>query len=94
MGGYLEIKLVKPTKVFSRTPDQASVEEFQSAQAHADMGTAGAGVLRETYATVRQELGGLDLTNAAAKAGLAAGRTARHSQTPHSVPASVAWSDH
>src|SRR5207302_7436936 len=49
MGGYLEIKLVKPTKVFSRTPDEASVDEFLPAQAQADIGAGDACVLGEAH---------------------------------------------
>jgi hypothetical protein len=57
MGGYLEIKLVKPTKVLSRTPDKASVDEILSAQAQADIRAGDAWVLGETNAAVWQELG-------------------------------------
>jgi hypothetical protein len=63
IGGYLEIKLVKPTKVFSRTPDEASVDQFLATQTEADVGAAGAGILRETDPAVRQELRGLDPAN-------------------------------
>jgi len=63
MGGYLEIKLVKPTKVFSRTPDQASVDEFLSAQAQADVRAADAGILGKPNSAVWQELGRFDATN-------------------------------
>src|SRR5205807_1421162 len=63
MGGYLEIKLVKPTKVLSRTPDKAGVDQFLSAQAQADIRASDAGVLGEANAAVRQELGCLYTTN-------------------------------
>jgi hypothetical protein len=49
MRGHLEIKLVNPTKVFSRTPHDLGVDEFLSAQAQVDTRAGGAEVL-ETYA--------------------------------------------
>jgi hypothetical protein len=45
MRGHLEIKLVNPTKVFSRTPHELGVDEFLSAQAQVDTRAGGAGVL-------------------------------------------------
>jgi hypothetical protein len=63
MGGYLEIKLVKPTKVLSGTPDKAGVDEFLSAQAQTDIRAGDAGVLGEANAAVRQELGFFNPTN-------------------------------
>jgi len=63
MGGYLEIKLVKLTKVFSRTPDEAGVDEFLSAQVQADIRAGDAGVLWKANAAVWQELGCLNPTN-------------------------------
>jgi hypothetical protein len=63
MGGYLEIKLVKPTKVLSRTPDKAGVDEFLSAQAQTDIWAVDAGVLGKANTAVRQELGCLNPTN-------------------------------
>ncbi|PYX48393.1 MAG: hypothetical protein DMG83_01685 [Acidobacteria bacterium] len=48
MRGHLEIKLVNPTKVFSRTPHDLGVDEFLSAQAQVDTRAGGAEVL-ETY---------------------------------------------
>jgi hypothetical protein len=51
MGGHLEIKLVNPTKVFSRTPHTLGVDEFLSAQAQVDTRAGSAGVLGKTYAT-------------------------------------------
>jgi hypothetical protein len=53
IGGLLVSKLVKPTKVISRTPDEGSVDKILSAQAKADIGTAAARVLRESDAAVR-----------------------------------------
>jgi len=60
MGGVLVIKLVKPTKVLSRSPDYAFLHQFLPSQTEADVGTAGAGVLGKADATVPQKLGGLD----------------------------------
>jgi hypothetical protein len=45
MRRHLEIKLVNPTKVFSRTPHDLGVDEFLSTQAQVDTGAGGAGVL-------------------------------------------------
>jgi hypothetical protein len=59
MGGFLEIKLVKPTKVFSRPPDYGFLRQFLPSQAEADVRAAGAGVLRKSDATVGHELTGL-----------------------------------
>jgi hypothetical protein len=63
MGGFLEIKLVKPTKVLSRTPDKAGVDQFLSIQAQADIRAGDAGVLGEANAAVWQELGCFNPTN-------------------------------
>jgi len=57
MGGFLEIKLVKPTKVVSRTPNEGCLNQFRSAQAEAHVWAGGTGILREPDAAVRQELG-------------------------------------
>src|SRR5579864_7493065 len=63
MGGYLEIKLVKPTKVFSGTPDEASVNEFLSAQAQSDIRAGGTRILGKPNSAVWQELACFDATN-------------------------------
>jgi hypothetical protein len=60
INGLLVRKLVKPTKVFSRTPNQGRVHQFLSAQAQTDIGTRGARVLRKPDTAVRQELSRLD----------------------------------
>jgi hypothetical protein len=60
IGGSLVIKLVKPTKVFSRPPDYTLFRQFLPSQAEADVGTAGAGVLGKADAAVGHELTGLD----------------------------------
>src|ERR1700751_4841512 len=63
MGGYLEIKLVKPTKVLSRAPNKAGVDQFLSAQVQADIRAGDARVLGKADAAVSQELGCLNPTN-------------------------------
>jgi len=61
MGGFLVIKLVKPTKVFcSWPPHQSGIGKILPSETQPDVGTAAAGVLGETNAAVGQELGGLD----------------------------------
>jgi hypothetical protein len=61
MGGFLVIKLVKPTKVFcSWAPHQGGFDQILAPEAQADIGTTATRVLRETNATVGQELCGLD----------------------------------
>src|SRR5207302_5069994 len=64
MGGFLVIKLVKPTKVFcSWPPHQSGVGKILPSETKPNVGTAGARVLREANAAVGQELGGLDPAN-------------------------------
>jgi hypothetical protein len=61
MGGILERKLVKPTKVIcSWTPHQRRFGEILPPQTKTDVGAAGAGVLGKADATVGQELGCFD----------------------------------
>jgi hypothetical protein len=60
MGSFLVAKLVKPTKVFSRSPYYAFLRQFLPSQAKADVRTAGAGVLGRADAAVGHELTGLD----------------------------------
>src|SRR5438105_9262017 len=60
-GGMLVRKLVKQTKVFgSWATYQRCFGQIWPSQTQTDVGTAGAGVLREADATVGQELGGFD----------------------------------
>src|SRR5579859_3882981 len=61
MGGFLVSKLVKPTKVFcSWTSHQSGCGEFLPSQTKPHIRTGAAGILREPYAAVGQELRGLD----------------------------------
>ncbi|MFY9908386.1 MAG: hypothetical protein WAK56_01020, partial [Candidatus Sulfotelmatobacter sp.] len=61
MGGFLVIKLVKPTKVFcSCTPYQGGCGEILPTQTEPNIRAATARVLRKTNAAVREELGGLN----------------------------------
>src|SRR3989441_8657148 len=61
MGGFLEIKLVKPTKVFgSWPPHQSGLDQILPSQTKAYVRAAAAGVLRETNTAVGLELGGFD----------------------------------
>ena len=60
MGGFLVIKLVKPTKVFcSWTPHQVA-STIPASQTQPHIRATAAGVLGEADAAVRQELGRLD----------------------------------
>src|SRR5438132_1885330 len=62
IGGFLVIKLVKPSKMLcSWPPDESGLDQLLASEAKPDIGTAAARVLRETDPAVRQELGGLDL---------------------------------
>jgi hypothetical protein len=64
MGGYLERKLVKPTKLFSSwTPDQSGFDQLVATEAHPDVGAGGTGILGEADATVGRELRSLDSLN-------------------------------
>jgi hypothetical protein len=63
MGGQLVRKFVKQTKVVSRTPDEAGVNEFLSAQTKANVRACRARVLGEPDAAVWQELRRLDPAN-------------------------------
>jgi len=56
MGGFLEIKLVKPTKVVSRPTNEGAFHQFLVSQAKANIWAADTGVLREPNAAVRKEL--------------------------------------
>src|ERR1019366_9485038 len=56
IGGSLVIKLVKPTKVFSRSPDHGFLRQFLTPQAEANVRTTGAGILRKADATVGHKL--------------------------------------
>src|SRR3989449_4782525 len=61
MGGFSVRKLVKPTKLFgSRPPHQSGLDQILPSQTEANIRTTAAGVLRETDATMGQELGGFD----------------------------------
>ena len=61
MGGVLVRKLVKHTKIFSSwAPHQPRLGQILSPQTQANVGTAGAGVLREADAAVGQKLGRFD----------------------------------
>jgi hypothetical protein len=65
MGGFLVIKLVKPTKVFgSWPPDEGGFDQLRFIQAQPEISTAAARVLGEANATVGQELCRLDLADA------------------------------
>src|SRR5438105_14652097 len=56
------MKLVKPIKAFcSWPPDESGLDQLLPSETKPDIGTAAARVLGETHATVRQELGRLDL---------------------------------
>src|SRR5437667_1626357 len=62
IGGFLVMKLVKPSKIFcSWPPDESGFDQLLPSEAKPDIGAAGAWVLGETDAAVRQELGRLDL---------------------------------
>src|SRR5437868_14127109 len=56
MGGLLVRKLVKQTKIVSRTAHQSGIDHFLLSQAEAHVRATGAGVLRKTDAAVRKEL--------------------------------------
>src|SRR5882724_10215947 len=61
MGGLLVRKLVKHTKIFSSwAPHQPRFSQILPPQTQANVGTAGAGVLREADAAVGQKLGRFD----------------------------------
>jgi len=61
IGGILVRKFVKPTKVVcSWTPHQCRLGQVRPPQAESDIGTAGARVLGEANAAVRQKLGRFD----------------------------------
>src|SRR5437867_7343967 len=56
------MKLVKPIKTFcSWPPDEGGLDQLLASETKPDIRTAAAWVLRETDATVGQELGRLDL---------------------------------
>ena len=56
------MKLVKPIKAFcSWAPNERGLDQFLAPETEPDIGTVAAGVLWETDAAVRQELGRLDL---------------------------------
>jgi len=56
------MKLVKPIKLFcSWPPDESGFDQILASETKPDVRTTAAGVLRETDAAVRQELGRLDL---------------------------------
>jgi hypothetical protein len=57
MGGFLEIKLVNPTKIVSRTSKERCFGQFLLSQTEADIWAASTRVLRESDAAVWQELG-------------------------------------
>src|SRR6201987_514480 len=56
IGGLLVRKLVKQTKIVSRTTDQSGIDHFRLSQTEADIRATGAGILRKPDAAVRQEL--------------------------------------
>jgi hypothetical protein len=61
IGGFLVIKLVKPTKLFSSgTAHQSGVNYFPPPEAQSDVGATAARVLGETNAAMGQKLRGLD----------------------------------
>src|SRR5205809_4296096 len=56
------MKLVKPIKLFcSWPPDESGLDQILASEAKPNIRTAATRVLRKTNATVRQELGRLDL---------------------------------
>jgi hypothetical protein len=57
MGGFLEIKLVNPTKIISWTANEGCIDQFWLSQTQADVRATGTGVLGESDAAVRKELG-------------------------------------
>jgi hypothetical protein len=63
MGGLLPRKLVKQTKVVSRTPNEIGFNQFRLAQTKADVRATGTGIQWEPDAAVRQKLSGFDPTN-------------------------------
>jgi len=64
IGGVLVIKFVKQTKVFcSWASYQRRFGQILPTQTEADIGTAGAGVLREPNTAVGKKLGGFDPAN-------------------------------
>jgi len=60
IGGYLVIKLVKPTKIVSRLAHEGSLQ-FLLSEAETDVRASGAGILRKADTTVWQEVSRLDL---------------------------------
>jgi hypothetical protein len=56
MGGLLVRKLVKQTKIVSRTPNERCFDQFWLPQTEADIWATGTGVLRKSDAAVWQEL--------------------------------------
>jgi hypothetical protein len=61
IGGFLVIKLVKPTKALcSWTPHQTGVNQFLLPQTESDIRTGSARILRETDSAMRQKFRGLD----------------------------------
>jgi len=64
IGGFLVIKLVKPTKVFcSWASDKGKVDELLFAEAKSHIRTAATGVLRKADTAVRKKLGRLDTSD-------------------------------
>jgi hypothetical protein len=53
MGGFLEIKLVNPTKIVSRTANEGCLDQFWLSQTQADVRATGTGVLGESDAAMR-----------------------------------------
>ena len=60
IGGLLVRKLVKQTKIVSRTPNKSGFDQFWLSEAEAHIGAGGARILRKPDAAVRQELCRLD----------------------------------
>src|SRR5262249_14700096 len=70
IGGFLVIKLVKPTKLFcSGTAYQSGVNQIRVPKAQSDVGTTAARVLGKTNAAMGQKLCRLDALNSVADQG-------------------------
>src|ERR1700739_1070140 len=68
MGGFLVIKLVKPTKVFcSWPPHQSGFGHVLPSETQPHVRAAAAGVLREANAAVGEELGRFDPADGACR---------------------------
>jgi hypothetical protein len=64
IGGFLVIKLVKPTKLFcSWPPNHGGVCQVRFTETKPYVRTAAAGILREANTTVGEELGRFDTSD-------------------------------